>query len=244
MPGDVGQARRRRTRRRRLLTTAFSLSCHAGLLAALLLVHPPPLTPPEPEPMVVALVDPRPPAATPAPGSAPAPPAAAQPPPPKNLARKTPPRPDVKPLPAGEGEAQDAGVELSDAQLASAAPAGGGGGGSGRPCDMARRLQAALRRDARVQAAVADARAAGLGSKALFVWNGDWIRSSGQEGNGLAAVREAMMWEIGFAPEACRAEPVHGLVAFSLNDSPGGARLVVGAGAWHWTDLLRPRAGG
>jgi len=251
--GDVGQARHRdsssrsssgRARRRRLLTAAFSLACHAGLLAALFLAHPPPLPAPEAEPIVVQLVDPRPPAATPAPGTAPAPPAAAQPPPPKNLARKTPARPNVKPLPAGEGKAQDAGVELSDAQLASAAPAGGGGGGSGRPCDMARRLQAALRRDARVQAAVADARASGLGSKALFVWNGEWIRSSGQDGNGLAAVREAMMWEIGFAPEACRAEPVHGLVAFSLNDGPGGARLVVGSGDWHWTDLLRPRVGG
>lgn len=194
--------------------------------------------------MLVELVDPRPPAPTFTPDSAPSPPAAAQPPPPKMMARKTPARPDVEPLPAGERKAQDTGVELSDAQLASAASAGGGGGGSGRPCDMARRLQAALRKDARVQAAVAAARVAGAGGKALFVWNGDWIRSSGQEGNGLAAVREAMMWEIGFAPEACRAEAVHGLVAFSLDDTPGGARLVVGSGVWHWTDLLRPRAGG
>src|SRR5512141_1638698 len=124
MSGDVGQARRRETRRRRLFTTALSLGCHAGLLAALFFAHPPAPMPPEPEPIMVQLVDPRPPAATPAPGSAPAPPAAAQPPPPKNLARKTPPRPAVKPLPAGEGKAQDAGVELSDAQLASAAPAG------------------------------------------------------------------------------------------------------------------------
>ena len=159
------------------------------------------------------------------------------------VARKTPARPHAKPVPAGEGKAKDTGVALSDAQLASAASAGGGGG-SDRPCDMARRLQAALRKDARVQAAVADARASGVGGKALFVWNGDWIRSGGQEGNGLAAVREAMIWEIGFAPEACRAEAVHGLVAFSLDDGPGGARLVVGSGAWHWTDLLRPRAGG
>jgi hypothetical protein len=109
---------------------------------------------------------------------------------------------------------------------------------------MVRRLQAALRKDPQVQAAVADARAAGAGGKALFVWNGDWIRSNGQDGAGLAAVREAIMWEVGFAPEACRTEPVHGLVMISLNDGPGAPRLVVGAGAWRWTDLLRPRPGG
>ena len=107
---------------------------------------------------------------------------------------------------------------------------------------MIRRLQAALRKDALVQAAVADARAAGSG-KALLVWNGDWIRSNGQDGAGLAAVREAIMWEVGFAPEACRAEPVHGLVLISLTDGPGAARLVVGAGDWRWSDLLRPRRG-
>jgi hypothetical protein len=241
--GEGQDRARRKAGRRRLLSTAFSLACHGAALTALLLARGPPPPPPEPEPMQVALVDPRPPAPTNAPACAPAPPAAAQPPPPRNLARRTPPRPEARPVPAGEGKADDPGVELSDAQLASAAQAGGGGG-SGRPCDMARRLQAALRKDARVQAAVAEARGQGAPSKALFVWNGEWIRSSGQEGNGLAAVREAMMWEIGFAPEACRAEPVHGLVAFSLNDSPGGARLVVGSGVWRWSDLLRPRTGG
>ncbi len=110
---------------------------------------------------------------------------------------------------------------------------------------MARRLQSALRKARLVQAAVADAgRADGAGGKALYVWNGDWIQSRGQDGNGLAAVREAIMWEVAFAPEACRAEPVHGLVLFSLNDGPGSARLVVGSGVWRWSDLLRPRAGG
>jgi len=107
---------------------------------------------------------------------------------------------------------------------------------------MARRLQTALRKDARVQAAVADAQA--TTGKALYVWNGDWIRSRGQDGNGLAAVREAIMWEVGFAPEACRAEPMHGLLAMSLSDGPGASRLVLGGGEWRWKDLLRPRAGG
>jgi hypothetical protein len=226
----------RAARRRNGLAAALSLTAHAGLLLAILMARrePPPLA--EVQPMQVALIAPGPtdkPAAPPTPD-----PPVAQPPPPKQIARPTKaPRPDVKPLPAGEGRSHDAGVELSEAQLAGAAAAGSGGGG--RPCDMARRLQAALRRDARVQAAVADAQ--GGASKALFVWNGDWIRSSGQEGNGLAAVREAIMWEVGFAPEACRAEPMHGLLAMSLNDGPGASRLVLGAGDWRWNDLLRPR---
>jgi hypothetical protein len=101
---------------------------------------------------------------------------------------------------------------------------------------MARLLQGKLRKDPLVQAAVA--RSAG---KAIVVWNGDWVRSLGEDGNGLAAVRESMIWEIGFAPEACRAKPVYGLVLLSLNDAPGSARLAVGAGQWRWSDLLASR---
>ena len=84
-------------------------------------------------------------------------------------------------------------------------------------------LQAALRKDARVRAAVAEAHR----GRALRVWNGDWVRHGEQEGNGLAAVREAIMWEVGFAPVACRNEPVRGLVAISLNDGPAPR-------AWWW----------
>ncbi|RAK59883.1 hypothetical protein DJ021_08725 [Phenylobacterium hankyongense] len=99
---------------------------------------------------------------------------------------------------------------------------------------MTRRLQGALRKDPRVQAAVAEAHA----GKALMVWNGDWVRHTGQDGNGLAAVREAIMWEVGFAPQACRAEAMRGLVLISLADGPGAPRLVVGGGYWRWSDLL------
>jgi hypothetical protein len=228
----------RAARRRYGLAAALSLMAHLALLLAFLATRKPaPLTP-EVQPMAVALVAPGP-TEQPKGPATPEPPAA-QPPPPKQLARPTKARPDVRPLPAGEGRSDDTGVELSEAQLAGAATAGGGGGG--RPCDMARRLQAALRKDARVQAAVADARAST--GKALYVWNGDWVRSNGQDGNGLAAVREAIMWEVGFAPEACRAEPMHGLLAMSLSDGPGASRLVLGGGEWRWKDLLRPRAGG
>jgi hypothetical protein len=72
-----------------------------------------------------------------------------------------------------------------------------------------------------------------------MVWNGDWVRSVGEDGKGLAAVREAMMWEIAFAPEACRTRPVHGLILLSMNNT---ARLAVGAGEWRWSDLLRSTA--
>jgi hypothetical protein len=68
-----------------------------------------------------------------------------------------------------------------------------------------------------------------------MVWNGDWVQGRGEDGKGLAAVREAILWEVGFAPAACRAQPVHGLVLLSMN---GATRLAVGAGDWRWSDLL------
>ena len=76
-----------------------------------------------------------------------------------------------------------------------------------------------------------------------MVWNGDWIRSSSEDGKGLAGVRQAIAMEVAFAPEACRAEPMHGLVLLALNDGPGAPRLVLGAGAWRWSDLLFARSG-
>jgi hypothetical protein len=242
----AARPRRRPAQRGRLATAALSLVAHLALLFAFLSVQPPPLTPPEPPPIAVELVAAGPPTPQAQAPPSPAPPAPARPPP-RALARRSPPRPDARPVPAGEGKGADEGAELSDAQLAGAATAGAGG--QGRACDMVRRLQTALRKDQRIQAAVAEARRGPTGTeapsgKALFVWNGDWIRSHGQDGAGLAAVREAIMWEVAFAPEACRAEPVHGLVLISLDDGPGSARLVVGAGAWRWSDLLHPRGGG
>jgi len=135
-----------------------------------------------------------------------------------------------------EPDPDDTVPELTDAQLAGAATAGsgdglGGGGGGGGVCDMAARVQAALRRDPLVRAAVA--RTAG---KATLVWNGDWVRSRGEDGKGLAAVREAIMWEVAFAPPSCRTQPVRGLVLMSLD--AGSARLAVGTGQWRWSDLL------
>jgi hypothetical protein len=120
---------------------------------------------------------------------------------------------------------------LSESQIAGASSVGEGGGGGG--CDLAWAVQRALRRDALVHTAVAGANRLG---KAVMMWNGDWVRSGGQDGKGLSAVREAIMWQVAFAPEACRNERMHGPVLLSLAD--GRTRFAVGSGDWRWTDLL------
>ncbi|HEY3948197.1 hypothetical protein [Phenylobacterium sp.] len=243
-------ASRRAERRRRALGVGVSLAAHLAILAVLLTARQPAPPPAALPPIEVALVGP-----TPEPDSG-APPAAApakaEPKPPPTPVRPTPPRPDLKPIPAAPRPEPDPMPQLTEAQIASAATAGAGSGegegagagSGGRPCDMVRRVQAALRKDPRVRAAVAEAEAVrGAPGKALYVWNGDWIRSRGQDGAGLAAAREAIMWEVAFAPETCRAQPVHGLVLFSMGDTSGSG-LVVGGGTWRWSDLLRPRASG
>ena len=99
---------------------------------------------------------------------------------------------------------------------------------------MAQRLQDVLRRDPLAQAAVAR-----LDGKAVMIWNGDWVWLPGEDGKGLAAVRQALMWEIAFAPSSCRNETMHGLVVISPRGA-GSARLAMGLGEWRWSDLLTP----
>jgi hypothetical protein len=132
-------------------------------------------------------------------------------------------------------EASDNSDLLSDSELAGAVNANdeGGGGGGGGGCDTARIVQQALQRDPLVRTAVEDAHRLG---KAVMLWNGDWVRSGAQDGKGLSAVREAIIWELAFAPEACRNKRVHGLVLLSLAD--GSTRFAIGSGDWHWSDLL------
>jgi hypothetical protein len=125
---------------------------------------------------------------------------------------------------------------LSDSQLTGAASADGTDGGGGGGCDMGRAVQQALRRDPLVHSAVEDAHRLG---KSVMLWNGDWVRSGGQDGKGMSAVREAILWELAFAPEACRNQPLHGLVLLSLAD--GGTRFAIGASDWRWSDLLGVR---
>ena len=200
----------------------------------------------EPDAITVNLVRPPPPPAAESPTPSPKPPGGgaptAAPRPHPAATHALHPRPAPNPLPPIPAAAAAATAELTDSQLSGAITAGSGGGsgaGGGRACDMVRRLQEALRRDSSVQAAVAFAHHDAPGPRrALLVWNGDWVQSSGEDGKGLARVRQAIMVEVGFAPEACRTEPVHGLVLISLNDGPGGARLALGGGNWRWSDLL------
>jgi hypothetical protein len=221
---------------------------HAALLVLILFTSPrPPLQATEPPPVTVQLfADLRPPAPSPPAPATPAPTAAA-----KTLSTKTPaaarviaPKPAAlaslarrsaeaaSPLATSDGApVTGQGAGMSEAELAGASSAGSGAGGGA--CDMAARLEAALRKDLLVRSAVA-----GFAGKALRVWDGDWVRSQGEDGKGLAAVREAMMWEVAFAPRACRSEPVRGLVVVSVESPEGRVRLALGASQWRWSDLL------
>lgn len=239
--GEAGAA----TKRGRVLGAALSFTCHVLILFALFFAWPETPQPAEPPAVTVELIAPpgpvaKKPAPTPAAAAAPkrAPPV--KPPPRRPIVR--PPPPDVDYIPAQVARKSDTGSTLTEAQLAGATTAGsgegsGGGGGGGR-CDMAARIQAALRKDPLVRAAII-----GSAGRATLVWNGDWIRDFSEDGKGLATVREAIMWEIAFAPAACKAQPVRGLVVLSLNGASGPTRLALGSGTWRWSDLLTPHPG-
>ncbi len=260
---DFGEGPRAPRRPSPTMRWAIALSAAAHLLIPLvLLTAPPPSEPPaEPEPMVVTLFQPPPPPPpppppkpAPVPSPAPAAPAPAPPKPPAKpvprlKVRPTRPAPpQVTPVYVAPAPVTQPMATLSDAQLAGALTAGGGGGsgageggggtgaGGGR-CDMVERLQAALRRNRGIQAAVAQARQ-GTGGRALHVWNGDWVQNPGQAGKGLAGLRQAIALEVAFAPAACRAQPMAGLVLITLADAPGAPRLALGDAAWRWSDLL------
>lgn len=201
-------------------------------------------------PVTALLLEPvAPPARPDVPGGAPGAPALAAPesPPRPNPARPAiharpspaQPTPDAPPLADAPTGSAEPGVILGEGALAGALAAGSGGGGG---CDMVRRLQDALRADPDIRAAVTRShRALGAGGKAILVWNGEWLRSPGQEGKGLAGVRQAIAMEVAFAPDACRAQRVRGLVVIAFDDGPGAARLALGADDWRWTELLSAR---
>lgn len=107
---------------------------------------------------------------------------------------------------------------------------------------MVRKLQAALRDDPEVRAAVTLAHdRAAAGARALLVWNGDWIQDPGEAGKGLAGVRQALAVEVAFAPRACQAERVRGLVLLTLADGPAAPKVALGRGSWTWADLVDRR---
>lgn len=234
----------------RLVGTVLSVGGHGLILLAMLRTPGlPEYTVPEHEPAVVtvslmpASPPPGPPAKKPA-----SPPPTPKPPEEKPKPKPTPKKPVTgsKPAPQAKAEpasaeaaaAQSSMAELSEGQLAGANTAASGPPGG--QCNMPRLLQTALRGDPRVQAAVARVHR----GKALLVWDGSWVRSSDEDGDGLAGVREAIMVEVAFAPAACKAEPVNGLVLISMKDGPGGGRLAMGQSRWRWQDLLNQRAYG
>jgi hypothetical protein len=139
-------------------------------------------------------------------------------------------------LTAGSGQGMGPGDGSGPGSGNGAGPGSGNGGGR---CDMVERLQTVLRRDANIRAVAAGAHSSlSAGRGALLVWNGDWLRNPGQEGKGLAGLRQAIAVEVAFAPAACRNQTVDGLVLIRLGDAPGDPRLALGAGRWRWSDLL------
>ncbi len=241
----------------------LSVAAHLTVLPLLVLAAAERLDPPVADPpMIVSLIQPvkpLPPAPDPAPVDDPVPAKASASPSPPSPATPTPeprpaprPRParvtppaDVPPLPASPAPSTgEAFVTVGEGRLAGATRAGSGsGGGSGSgdgggSCDMVRRLQDALRDDPDIRAAVSAAQQQVGPGRALLLWNGSWVRSPGQSGNGLAGVRQAIAVEVAFAPEPCRARPMRGLVLLTFAD---GARVALGGGQWRWGDLLQGR---
>lgn len=253
-PPPYEQQRLPRRRSGAWLAVAISVIGHVAVVMALLSARVDPMAP-EPDAITVALVPPDPPPPPPPPPLPPSPEVAApskapDPAPPRakprSILRPTlKPPPNVEPLPASKVAALQPSVLLGEGDLIGAATAGsgsggGGSGGGGGRCDMVRLLEAGLRKNPRVQAALARAHPE-AGGRAVMVWNGDWIQNAAQSGKGLAGIREAIILEVGFAPAACRADPMRGLVVISLNDGPGAARLALGTRAWRWSDLLFAR---
>ena len=142
---------------------------------------------------------------------------------------------------AGGGAGNGAGSGTGSGTGAGSGSGSGGGSGSGTggSCDMVRRLQDALRNAPGVRAALTEAyHASGANGRAILIWNGDWVLSPGQEGKGLAGVRQAVAVTVGFSPRACKTETVRGYVVLTLGDGPGAPRLALGTGQWRWVDLL------
>lgn len=225
-------------RRTRILASILSLAINIVVIAALLLLRSKPQpNHPIASPIFVEL------AKLPAPVSLD--PEGGQQTPPNRIRDVEPPKvrptilPDLRPA---ESEPTDTSDLLSDAQLVGAANADGGSGGNesggGNGCNTAAIVQSALQRDPQVIAAVTDAHRLG---KSIILWNGDWVRSGGQDGKGLSAVREAIMWELAFAPEPCRNKREHGLILLSLAD--GNTRFAIGSNDWRWVDLLNLQRG-
>jgi hypothetical protein len=148
----------------------------------------------------------------------------------------------VTPLPASRNPGPSPVLGLGESELMGAATAGSGSGRRRRRGGLRHGPAAAggaAQEPPRPRLADAGPQATVGAGRAPLVWSGDWARvTDGEEGDGLAGLREMIMMEVAFAPAACRAEPMRGLVLISLNDGPGSARFALGGGHWRWSDLL------
>lgn len=176
--------------------------------------------------------------------------------------RPAPRSPTEEPVPITAPEPSVSYVFLGDSALAGAMTAGGGAGagsgagtgagtgsgagsgsgsgsGTGGVCNMIERLQNALRDDPRIRARLTEAyQSSGARGRAIVIWNGDWVLSPGQDGKGLAGVRQAVAVVVGFSPRECKSQTVRGYVVVTLSDDPGAPKLALGTGQWRWSDLL------
>jgi hypothetical protein len=225
----------------------ISVGAHVAAVAALLWLNVAPSRPDaEPTQIIVNMMeeDTEPPGPPGPPGDSGAPQEIAEPTPEPVVVPKPVPKPEPAEEPVDvveQAAVPDTSDILSESQLIGAVSAdsegvgggdGAGGGGGAGGCNTARVLQNALRRDPMVRSAVVNAGRAG---KAVMLWNGDWVRAADQDGRGLSGVRQALLWELAFAPEACRTKQMQGLVTLSLQD---GTRFAIGADSWRWSDLL------
>jgi hypothetical protein len=234
-PIRVSERPARLGRHRRFLASAISAGAH--ILVAAALIWPRAGTPSSeirlpPWPIVVSLTDlpnPEPPGSTKAMEVE----AQGQ----DNAVRLASPLPPAPATPAPVAvitQAVNDADTLSEAEIAGTIGAGEeGADGRGGGCNTAGLVQEALRRDPLVRKSVEDS---GRWGKAIRLWDGDWVQAGGQDGKGLSVVREAVIWEVAFAPQACRNRRMHGMVLLSLPD--GGTRFAIGADDWRWSDLL------
>ena len=242
------------------MTIVISIAAHLLVLVAILMAPvKTPVFPPEWKTVEVELVEPLPPppapepaereagggkpvsAPTPEPKPSPAPtpvktPARAAPAPraqpTPRPSRPAPRSPTVEPVPISAPEPSVSYVFLGDSALAGAMTAGG-------VCNMVERLQNALRDDPRIRARLTEAyRDSGARGRAIVIWDGDWVLSPGQDGKGLAGVRQAVAVVVGFSPRQCKSQTVRGYVVVTLSDDPGAPKLALGTGQWRWSDLL------
>lgn len=110
-----------------------------------------------------------------------------------------------------------------------------GGGG----CNLADYLRARLQADPRVLDGLARLpRQARSVANALMVWDGEWVEVS-DGGSAISLMIRANIESIvQSAPAPCREMEVTGPNFIILEDPRGATVLVVGSGAWRWSDLL------